>query len=100
MESHTAEAIKLANSSRAQLRRKLDLKKGSRKYLPIKDERAVKRPASSFIQFGVSRHASGDFKNIALGDRSKLISQEWKALDESEKKVRVSWLQSRLVVKA
>ncbi|KAK0949118.1 hypothetical protein LTR91_026715 [Friedmanniomyces endolithicus] len=33
----------------------------------------------------MARHASGDFKSIALLDRSKLIGKEWKALSEGEK---------------
>ena len=61
--------------------------KGTQKYSQIKDERAVKRPASSYIQFSINRQASGDFKNISVGERAKLIGKEWKALSESEKKV-------------
>lgn len=71
-----------------QLRRKLkDQVKGNSKYQPIKDERLVKRPATQFIQFSVNRQASGDFKNIPISERMKLISQEWKALNAGEKKV-------------
>ena len=54
---------------------------------PIEDERSVKRPISSYAQFAVNRHASGDLRNISLAERSKLISQEWKALDQQEKAV-------------
>ena len=79
--------IQGANRARAQIRRKLDLK-GTQKYSSIKDERAVKRPATSYIQFMVNRQASGDFKNIAIPERARLIAKEWKALSESEKKVR------------
>lgn len=53
----------------------------------IEDERSVKRPISSYAQFAVNRHASGDLRNISLAERSKLISQEWKALDQQEKAV-------------
>ena len=86
VESHTPEEIQLANRARHQLRRKLNLK-GTRKYVQIKDERAVKRPASSYLQFSINRQASGDFRNIPVSQRAKLIGQEWKALSESEKKV-------------
>ena len=86
VESHTPEQIQLANRARNQLRRKLELKY-THKYSQIKDERAVKRPATAYIQFSVNRQASGDFKNIGVAERAKLIGQEWKALSESEKKV-------------
>ncbi|KAK3720326.1 hypothetical protein LTR37_003737 [Vermiconidia calcicola] len=86
VESHTVEQIHVANLARAQLRRKLgDKAKHTTRYSQISDQRAVKRPASAFIQFSVNRQASGDFKNIAVTERVKLIAQEWKALDESEK---------------
>lgn len=64
--------------------------KGSQKYAPIQDERLVKRPVTAYIQFSINRNASGDFRNISLGERAKLIGQEWRALNESEKKVRLS----------
>ncbi|KAK3700953.1 hypothetical protein LTR37_015659 [Vermiconidia calcicola] len=86
VESHTVEQIHVANLARAQLRRKLgDKAKGTTRYPHISDQRAVKRPASAFIQFSVNRQASGDFKNIAVTERVKLIAQEWKALNEGEK---------------
>lgn len=78
----------MANRARHALKRKLNLKKGSTKWNQIQDERAVKRPLTPYIQFSVDRHASGDFRNIGIGERAKLIGQEWKALSESEKKVR------------
>jgi hypothetical protein len=88
VESHTVEQIRLANNARTQLRRQLkDQVKGTTKYSPIKDERLVKRPASQYIQFSINRQASGDFKNISIAERAKLISQEWKALNAGEKKV-------------
>lgn len=40
-----------------------------------------------YIQFSVNRNASGDFRNIAVSERAKLIAKEWKALSEGEKKV-------------
>lgn len=81
--------IKIANLARAKLRRRLDAK-GAKKWPAIRDERQVKRYTTSFMQFSISRQASGDFKNIALGERAKLIAQEWKALSDEEKQVRDS----------
>lgn len=37
--------------------------------------------------FSTDRQSSGDFANIKIADRSKLIAQEWKSLSESEKEV-------------
>jgi hypothetical protein len=88
VESHTPEQISFANNARRSLRRKLgDKVKGTSKYKPIKDERLVKRPVTSYLQFSINRQASGDFRNIPVSERSKLISKEWKALSEGEKKV-------------
>jgi hypothetical protein len=47
----------------------------------------VKRPESGYLKFSIERRASGDFKNIALGDATKLITQEWKDLSDGDKKV-------------
>lgn len=91
VESHSADEIQRANNARASLRRKLEkeLPKGKRsKWLPIHDERAVKRPLNRYAQFSTNRHASGDFKNISLAERGRLIAQEWKALSDQEKQVR------------
>jgi hypothetical protein len=49
----------------------------------------VKKAVTPYLQFSVERRASGDFKDIKLGDSSKLIGEEWKALSESEKQVRI-----------
>jgi len=90
VESHSPEEIHKANAARAVLRREAAKDgKGRRalsKWSAIHDERAVKRPINAFTYFSVNRHSSGDFRNISLVDRSKLISQEWKALSEEEKK--------------
>ncbi|KAK4506682.1 hypothetical protein PRZ48_000415 [Zasmidium cellare] len=88
VESHSADEIQQANSARGTLRRKLEKdrpRNAQSKWLPIHDERAVKRPVPPYTQFTMNRNASGDFKGIALAERSKLISQEWKALSEQEK---------------
>ena len=39
----------------------------------------------------INRTASGDFKHIRLAERMRLISQEWKALNEDEKEVRSAY---------
>ena len=44
-------------------------------------------PVGPYMQFSINRNASGDFKHIGVIERAKLIGQEWKALNESEKKV-------------
>lgn len=83
--SRPVEEIAMANSARAKLRRRLVTKRSAWK--KIEDERAGKPRVSSYAAFVVERHASGDLKDIAFSERSKLLSQEWKALDASEKKV-------------
>jgi len=88
VESHTPEEIAIANTARASLRRQEDRKKGRMSKFPaIHDERAVKRVISAYVQFNINRQASGDFKHIPMIERSKLISQEWKVLNEDEKRV-------------
>lgn len=90
MESHTVDEIEVANAARRSIRRRLrgTEKSISRKWSNINDERGVKRATTAYIQFSVSRQASGDFSHISLPERSKLIGQEWKALSEDEKQVR------------
>lgn len=90
VESHSPEEIHRANLARRQLRarqRNGDPPVRVTKWPAIKDERAVKRPVTSFAQFAVNRNASGDFKNIDAPERLKLIGQEWKALANDEKTV-------------
>lgn len=94
VESHDVNEIRIANLARAKLRRSSDAK-GARKWAAIKDERQVKQAGNAYVQFVVSRNASGDFKNISLVERSKLVAQEWKALDDEEKQVRDSMQRSR-----
>ncbi|KAI7337500.1 hypothetical protein KC354_g17620 [Hortaea werneckii] len=86
VESHSVEEIRIANLARATLRRKSQLEKGHRtKWPAIQDERHVKRPMTAYFHFLTNRQASGDFQNIAIIERTKLIAQEWKALSEGEK---------------
>lgn len=88
VESHTVDEIDVANAARASLRRKDTVKRPVQKWPFIKDERAVKQPMTAFIYFFMSRQASGDFKNVAVTDRTRLAGQEYKALSEDEKEVR------------
>lgn len=56
---------------------------------PIKDDRQVKRPVSSYIYYTNERRDSGDFKDIKFTEIAKLIGDEWKHLSSNQKKVRV-----------
>ncbi|KAG9660472.1 hypothetical protein KCU98_g10423, partial [Aureobasidium melanogenum] len=84
LNSHTPAQIYEANVARARLR-KLTFDTSS-KYAPIKDDRLVKRPISSFLQYHNERLASGDFRGIPTPVSSKDIATEFKALSASEKK--------------
>jgi hypothetical protein len=53
----------------------------------IHDDRD-KRGPTGYMKFVSERWASGDMKGLTPPESSKLISREWKALNESEKKVR------------
>lgn len=88
--SHSPNEIRLANLARAQLRRQYPTQKG--KWAELSDERRPKRPTTAYLNFGIDRQSSGDFANIKVTERSKLISQEWKALSQNEKDVRVKFL--------
>ena len=90
VESHSPEEIKRANRARSALNRKYAGRKTKRPrvlFPTIPDERAPKRTLSSFMLFNKNRQASGDFKDIAIPERGKLIGREWAALTEGEKKV-------------
>jgi hypothetical protein len=56
----------------------------------IYDERHVLRPRLAWCQFLQDRITHSDFDGIALGQRTKLISAEYNALSEDEKKVCLS----------
>ncbi|KAF3049870.1 hypothetical protein E8E11_010228 [Didymella keratinophila] len=87
VKTHTVNEIRLANNARKLLRRKLAGKtKGTPAYTkPIEDDRQVKLPTSAWNFFFAERQASPDFQGIAVPERAKLISAEWKALNASEK---------------
>lgn len=87
---HTPEQITAANSARSKLRRREKKSKGHHSSWPdIADDRTV-AVVTPFAQFVRQRHASGDLKRIAFADATKLISQEWKELPESEKQACIS----------
>ncbi|KAL9636623.1 MAG: hypothetical protein Q9164_002702 [Protoblastenia rupestris] len=89
IESHTPLEIYNANIARASLQR-LGLKEGAKqkssKWKPLRDERQVKRPATSYNLFYVDRMKSGDMKGIKVEIASGMIAREWKALPAEEKK--------------
>jgi hypothetical protein len=53
----------------------------------IDDERRVKRTRSPWSYFFGERMHSADMKGIALKERTRLASDEWKALSAEEKQV-------------
>ncbi|ELR02908.1 hypothetical protein VC83_02664 [Pseudogymnoascus destructans] len=57
------------------------------KHLKIDDPRIPKRPLPAYIHFVKERYASGDFKGISPVEAAKVLTQEYKALSESEKKL-------------
>jgi hypothetical protein len=87
LNAHTPAQIKEANAVRTRLRRNLADKKSQ--YQPIKDDRLVKKPSSSYLLYHSERITSGDFRGVKTPAASKDISVEYKALSASEKKVRL-----------
>ena len=53
----------------------------------LEDSRQVKKPMTGYLRFSVERMTSGDFKGIAVKERTQLISSEWKALSAGEQQV-------------
>ncbi|GAB7348572.1 hypothetical protein MBLNU459_g6961t2 [Dothideomycetes sp. NU459] len=83
LEAHTPEEIKNANIARKKLRIKLG--DNAKNLHPIHDERLVKNPVSSYILFYMDRLATKDFTHVRARDAAKLVTEEWKALTDSEK---------------
>src|SRR5690349_14460733 len=86
----TPQQVHEANSARKQLK-KIHLArhpklKPTSKYAPLHDDRLLKRPVTAYVHFTQDRHASGDFKGMAIAESAKLIGREWKALSANEKK--------------
>ncbi|ERF74621.1 hypothetical protein EPUS_00751 [Endocarpon pusillum Z07020] len=83
---HSPVEIKAANAARSQLKRQAK-KEGSKKIYPhIQDERIVKQARTSYTYFLKERFASGDMKNMKIGEVGALIGREWRALSAEEKK--------------
>lgn len=89
VKTFTPGQILVANSARRKLRVQSKGKKVST-WAAIDDDRIPKQPASAYIAYSVQRMATGDFKNILPTDRTKLVAEEWKELDQSEKRVSVA----------
>lgn len=64
-----------------------NVKKGSRKFSQIADDRLVKRPQSAYNLFFKARATSGDMGGIRVPEMARLIADEFKALSVGEKKV-------------
>ena len=92
VEQHTPEQIRLANTARASLRRKMTngkkVKRSGHGFSAIKDDRQVKRPTNAFFKFNNERQSSGDLKNIQIIDAAKLVKREWDAMSAGQRKVR------------
>ncbi|KAB8222273.1 hypothetical protein BDV33DRAFT_168832 [Aspergillus novoparasiticus] len=80
IKSHTPLQIKEANLARNRL-----TKLTNKRYPPLRDDRLVKRPSSSYVFFFIERTGQGDFKHMAAKDIATRVAEEWKGLTESEK---------------
>lgn len=91
VESHTPEQIRIANSARRNLKRRLQKsgKTTTHGLSLIHDERLARAPAGQYILFTKERYNTGDFKHLKLVDAVKLIADEWKALSASERQVSI-----------
>lgn len=56
-------------------------------YRAIKDDRIVHGPMAAYTYFFKARNDSGDLNGMSVGERGKLVGQEWKALSAAQKKV-------------
>ncbi|KAI4106570.1 MAG: hypothetical protein LQ339_003030 [Xanthoria mediterranea] len=79
--SHSPMVILEANAARVALKKRMMSPKTK-----LHDERLVKRPRNAFSKFSVQRHLSRDFAGMKLGEAAKLISAEWRAMSENDKK--------------
>jgi hypothetical protein len=57
----------------------------------IVDERLPKQAVSAYVLFSKSRWQSGNFAGQRPADAAKTIADEWKALSDAERQVRVAW---------
>ena len=85
VEQYTPDQIRIANLARHRLRTSFAKVKA---YPNIPDARQVKRPANIYACFVAERMASGDLKHILIRKgAAKLIADEWRALNDTEKQV-------------
>ncbi|KAI9779037.1 MAG: hypothetical protein M1816_003766 [Peltula sp. TS41687] len=89
VESHTPDAIRVANNARRALNNlQANQKPGSprsRKFPPIKDQRQPKRTTTQYTLFFTDRHRSGDFRHMPIPEAAKLIGREWRELSANDK---------------
>jgi hypothetical protein len=88
VKSRTPLQIRQANIARKRLAKLTENNKYPIKLKPIRDDRQVKLPSSSFRLYLSERYESGDLKHMAIGDAAARIAQEWKGLTDREKEVR------------
>ena len=87
VQSHSPVEIKKANNARRLLTKKAKAAGKKKIYRTIQDDRTVHHPLSSYTYFFKARNDSGDLNGMSVGERAKLVSQEWKTLAATEKKV-------------
>jgi hypothetical protein len=88
VKSHTPLQIREANLARKRLAKFTEQRKNPIKLPPIRDDRQVKLPPTSFCLYLSERYESGDLKHMSIGDATARVAQEWKGLTDSEKEVR------------
>ncbi|KAH7137224.1 hypothetical protein B0J13DRAFT_559233 [Dactylonectria estremocensis] len=81
VETFPPERIYLANQARRRLTRKTE-----KSYFAIPDERLPKSPVAAWPAYVKSRFDSGFTNDGPLGDRLKILAQEWKTLSDAEKR--------------
>ncbi|KAL8845989.1 MAG: hypothetical protein Q9221_008883 [Calogaya cf. arnoldii] len=74
--------ILAANAARTALKRR----KVPGSWNKLRDERLVMRPRTSYLNFRMERHHSGDYAGVKAAEAGKLIGAEWRKLSDSDKK--------------
>jgi len=89
LSTYTPRRIKEANNARNQL--KLQAKKAGKKttFTHLQDERLVKQARNAYIYFLQARVASGDMRNMKIGEVGGVVAREWKGLSTEEKKASI-----------
>ncbi|OAP60602.1 hypothetical protein AYL99_05604 [Fonsecaea erecta] len=86
VQTHSPLEIRLANNARRQLTKKSKAAGRKKQYKAIQDDRSVHRPRNAYAFFFKERNDSGDLRGMTVGERGKLIGQEWKKLSAADKK--------------